>query len=192
VSDHGFARQEKILRPSVLLRQNGLITLDPQNRVASWRAQALTFGGGAYIYLQDSKDAEAAARVRDLFSPLAGTPGSGIARVLSRDDIAALGGDPQACLALEAADGFGFGGGAAGESMVPAPSPGIHGFPPDNAAMNSSFIAVGRGIRRGPIESARIVDIGPTIARWLGLAMKDVEGKPLAIFSSAENPPARR
>jgi len=188
VSDHGFARQEKILRPSVLLRESGLITLDAQNRVASWRAQASTFGGGAYIYLHDAKDAESAARVRELFSTRAAQPASGVARVLSQNEIAALGGDPQAFLALEAAEGFGFGGGVAGDAVASAPIPGIHGFPPDNPKMNASLLITGPGVRRGSIDGARLVDIGPTVARWLGFSMKDVEGKPLAVFPPA--PPA--
>jgi predicted AlkP superfamily pyrophosphatase or phosphodiesterase len=183
VSDHGFVRQEKILRPSVLLRENGLITLDAQNRVASWRAQALTFGGGAYIYLHDADDSATAQRVGELFSPLAGQPTSGIARVLSREEIAALGGDPEAFLALEAAEGFGFGGGATGDAVASAPTPGIHGFPPDRPAMNASLLITGPGVRPGPVEGARLVDIAPTVARWLGLTMKDVEGKPLDVIS---------
>jgi predicted AlkP superfamily pyrophosphatase or phosphodiesterase len=185
VSDHGFARQEKILRPSVLLREDGLIALDAQNRVASWRAQALTFGGGAYIYLRDPNDADAAGRVRGIFSALAEQPGSGIARVLSRGEIGALGGDPQAFLALEAAGGFGFAGGVTGDAVASAPTPGIHGFPPDRPVMNSSLLIVGPGVRRGPMEGARLVDIAPTVARWLGFSMKEVEGRPLDIVETS-------
>ena len=190
VSDHGFARQEKVVRPSVLLRERGLITLDAQNRVASWQAQAITFGGGAYIYLHDPKDESTAARVRELFSPLAAQPASGIARMLSHDEIAGLGGDPQAFLALEAADGFGLTAGVTGEAIAPAPNPGIHGFPPDRPTMNASLVVTGPGVRPGRIEGARLVDIGPTVARWLGITMKDVEGKPLEAVG-APNPSAR-
>ncbi len=182
VSDHGFARQEKVVRPSALLHAAGLIALDAQNRVVNWRAQAATFGGGAYIYLRDPNDAEAAARTRDLFTGQVAQPGSGIARVLSREDIVTLGGDPQAFLALEAADGFGFAGGVTGDPIAPAATPGIHGFPPDRPVMNSSLILVGPGIRPGRIDGARMVDIAPTVAAWLGLNMKDAEGKPLVVF----------
>ena len=190
VSDHGFTRQEKVLRPSVLLRESGLIALDAQNRVASWRAQALTFGGGAYIYLRDANDADVAARVNELFSALAAKPASGIARVLSREAIAALGGDPQAFLALEAADGFGFGGGVTGDAVIPATTPGIHGFPPDRDAMNASLLITCPGVRRGPLAGARVIDIAPSVARWLGLTMANIEGNPLNAVP--EGNPAQR
>jgi predicted AlkP superfamily pyrophosphatase or phosphodiesterase len=183
VSDHGFSRQGKVVRPGVLLRERGLVTLDEKNRVASWRAQTLTSGGSAYIYLHDPDDRETAGRVRELFSALAEQPGSGIRRLLSREEIIALGGDPQAFVAIEAADGFGFAGGVSGESIGPAPGPGLHGFPPDREIMNASLILNGPGVPTGKIEGARLVDIAPTVARWLGLRLENVEGKPLVVLA---------
>ena len=91
----------------------------------------------------------------------------------------ALGGDPNAFLALEPADGFGLAAGVAGEAIGPATTPGIHGFPPDREMMNASLILNGPGVQPGKIEGARLVDIAPTIAQWLGLRLEHVEGKPL-------------
>ena len=179
VSDHGFTRQEKMVRPGVLLRQHGLITLDEKGKVSAWRAAAASSSGSAYIYLHDPADLDAARSVRELFAPLAGQPGSGIRRVLGPEEIAALGGDSQAILAIEPADGFGIAGGVSGEFIVPALTPGIHGLPPDREMMNASLIANGPGVHPGKIEGARLVDIAPTVALWLGLRLEHAEGTPL-------------
>lgn len=39
----------------------------------------------------------------------------------------------------------------------------------------------GPGIRQGPISGARLIDIAPTVARWLAVDIGDVDGAPLAI-----------
>ncbi len=191
VSDHGFTREEKSVRPSVLLNQKGLITLDEKGRVASWRAAASISTGSAYIYLHDPADRDAASSARELFASLAGKPGSGIRRVLSPDEIAAVGGDPQAILAIEPAEGFGFAGGFTGDAIAPPTTTGIHGFPPDREFMNSSLIFAGPGVRPGKIEGVRMVDIAPTVARWLGLRLENVEGKSLPAVAAprSEAPP---
>ena len=179
VSDHGFTRCEKVLRPGVLLRQHGFITLDEKGRVQSWRASVAASAGSAYIYLHDPADRDTAAGVRALFEPLAGKPGSGIRRILSQSDIEELGGDSGAFLALEAEDGYALVGGVSGEPTGPAITPGIHGFPPDREMMYSSLILDGPGVAPGKLEGVRMVDFAPTVAEWLGLRMEHTEGKPL-------------
>jgi hypothetical protein len=42
-------------------------------------------------------------------------------------------------------------------------------------------VAAGPGIAPGTvIERLRLIDIAPTVARWLGLEMEEVEGRPIA------------
>ena len=189
VSDHGFARQEKLVRPGVLLRQAGLISVDEKTHATVWRAAALSAGGTAFIYLHDPQDREAAKIATEALTPLAGKPDSGIRRVLTHDEVVAMGGDKQALLAVEAADGFGFGGGFAGDAFVPATSPGLHGFPPDREAMNSSLIIDGPGVLAGAIEGARLVDIAPTVAQWLNFRMENAQGRPLITASTSQKSP---
>jgi predicted AlkP superfamily pyrophosphatase or phosphodiesterase len=183
VSDHGFWKQARMVRPGVLLRQKGLITLDEktQRRVVDWKAQVLANSGSAYIYVKDAGDTDTRRTVAETFQSLLGKPDSGIARVFNADQIVAMGGDPAAFLALEPAEGFGFGGGAYGEYFAEIPHPGIHGFPPDREEMLSSLIVYGPSIAAGKIEHARMIDIGPTLAQLLGLRLEKAEGKPLAL-----------
>lgn len=183
LSDQGFARQERVVRPAVLLRQKGLITLDEktQKKITDWKAQILSSSGSAYIYLKDPADTETQRSVKQIFLPLAGKPGSGIARVLTAEEIAALGGDPDAFLALEAADGFGFARDVTGDYETSAATPGLHGFPPDNDAMRSSLLCYGPAIAAEKISNARMIDIAPTVAQWLGLRLEKAEGSPLPV-----------
>jgi predicted AlkP superfamily pyrophosphatase or phosphodiesterase len=183
LSDHGFASQARVVRPAVLLRQKDLITLDEktQKKVTGWKAQILSSGGSAYIYIKDDNDAETKRIVQEIFQPLAGKPGSGIARVLTAEEIAAMGGDSAAFLALEPAEGFGFVRDVTGEYETDAPRPGLHGFPPDRDAMRSSLLFYGPRIVPGRIEDARLIDIGPTVARMLGLRLEKAEGTPLGV-----------
>ena len=55
-----------------------------------------------------------------------------------------------------------------------------HGYLPTNPKMFTSLVLSGRGIRQGAtIGHVRSLDVAPTIARLLGIEMKDVEGKVL-------------
>jgi arylsulfatase A-like enzyme len=55
-----------------------------------------------------------------------------------------------------------------------------HGYLPTNPKMFTSLVLSGRGIKKGAtIGHVRSLDVAPTIARLLGLEMKDVEGRVL-------------
>ncbi len=55
-----------------------------------------------------------------------------------------------------------------------------HGYLPTNPKMFTSLVLSGRGIRKGAtIGHVRSLDVAPTIARLLGIEMKDVEGRVL-------------
>jgi predicted AlkP superfamily pyrophosphatase or phosphodiesterase len=177
VSDHGFTRAERQLRPGVLLREAGLVTLSPDGHPASWRAVVTTHGGLAHLYARDGRPDE----LRRLFDPLAGVPGSGIARVYSAAEIQAHGGDPRATLAIGAAEGFVFTAGYQGEATAPAGKPGHHGFDPGLPAMRASLLITGGAIAPGRLDGARLVDVAPTVARWLGLSLPTATGRPLPV-----------
>ena len=57
---------------------------------------------------------------------------------------------------------------------------GTHGHDPTPAYMHATFVAAGTGIKPGvKLTTVRNTDIAPTIARLLGLEMKDVDGRVL-------------
>ena len=86
-------------------------------------------------------------------------------------------------LVLVAGDGFAFDGLAKGEPVTDVPAgstPGAHGYLSTDADMHAILIVSGAGVKRGVIvPQARTIDIAPTIAQWLGLALPDAEGRVL-------------
>lgn len=181
VSDHGFAPVSQSFRPGVLLAQKGLITLDAHNRPTEWRAFEIIDGASAYIYVKDKNDDATRQTLLDTFQPLAGKPRTGIRRIATHDQIVAMGGDPEAFLALEAADEFTLAFGYTGDALGPASVAGAHGYFPDRPEMRASLLLYGPAIGAGKIENARLIDVAPTVARWLGLKLTKAEGRPLDI-----------
>jgi predicted AlkP superfamily pyrophosphatase or phosphodiesterase len=181
VSDHGFAPISQSLRPGILLRDHGLVTLNEQNHPTSWKASVISNGGSAYIYVKDANDDATRHALLDIFQPLAGAEASGIRRVATHAEIAAMGGDPDAFLALEAADGTGFVGGYMGNLKEPSKRGGTHGYFPDRPEMRASLLVYGPAIGAGKIDNARLIDVGPTVANWLGFDLPKAEGAALAI-----------
>jgi predicted AlkP superfamily pyrophosphatase or phosphodiesterase len=178
-SDHGFAGVKRRLRPGVLLREAGLVHVNDKNEPVDWKAVVVPSGGSAYVYLQAPDDAATSESVRKVFADQLKLANSGLARIYEGDGIAAAGGDPHAFLALEAAEGAYFASGYVGPYETPAAIAATHGYDPERPAMQASLLVLGAGVPKGPLDGARLIDIAPTIAGWLGLSMSDVDGRAL-------------
>jgi predicted AlkP superfamily pyrophosphatase or phosphodiesterase len=184
VSDHGFAASHTELRPAVLFREAQLIEVDAAGKPKAWKAGIQANGGSAYVYLARPGDATTGRAVRALLEPHVG-PGKPIKRMVGPAEIAAIGGDPEAFLALDAADGYVFQEGTSGAWLkTPSGARGHHGWFPDNTAMRASFIAHGPGIRPGALGEVRLLDVAPTVARWLGVPLPDATGKPIDLATA--------
>jgi hypothetical protein len=105
--------------------------------------------------------------------------------VYTQEEIRRRGGDPRAYLALEAATGFSFSRAYHGEFISRSANGGAHGYDPERPDMHASLLATGPGIVPGMMDRARLIDVAPTIARWLGLKLEKAEGKPLPIIAPA-------
>jgi Type I phosphodiesterase / nucleotide pyrophosphatase len=170
VSDHGFARSatRTLVKPGVLLAERGLIERGPDGKISSWKATVQANGGTAYVYLARPSDPATATAVRAALAPLTTGKDAAVSRIIAGEDLAAMGGDPEALFALEAAEGISFADGTSGPLRTPASSPGQHGWPPDQAAMRASFLAFGPAVVPADLGGLRLVDVAPTTARWLG------------------------
>ncbi|HET8546697.1 MAG TPA: ectonucleotide pyrophosphatase/phosphodiesterase [Bryobacteraceae bacterium] len=173
VSDHGFKTVRKQIRPNSVLRQKGL----------SDRAIVMSEGGSAIVYIQGD-----AAPVRAALQGI-----EGVDRIIDPAEYARWGfptpqhDDRMGELVLAARDGYSFFGASDGEAVVTLPNPtGAHGYLSDDPEIYGIFVASGAGIRAGArIDTARTIDIAPTIARLLGLKMGNIEGRALdAIFTA--------
>lgn len=183
VADHGFAAVEKSLRPNVLLRREGLLTVEG-NRIASARVHVIPEGGIGMVYLTDPATAEADREaVRRLFQGA-----EGIAAVLEPADFARYhlpspkDHPGMADLILAAKDGYAIAGTATGDAfVVPNDIPtGSHGYLSTEPKMNALFVASGLGIRAGATpEEIDNADLAPTVARLLDVRLEGASGRVL-------------
>ncbi len=187
VADHGFTRTTKAIRPNVLLREAGLLSLGPKPRIVDARVNVVPEGGIGLVYCNHRGDVDAdRKRVQAMFQEL-----EGVAGILTPDQFAEHGmphpreyaQSPD--LILVAKDGYGVSGSAEGETFVTSQeagriSLGSHGFLATYPRMNALCVLSGRGIRRGAIvPTAENISIAPTAAKLLGLENYQADGKPL-------------
>ena len=176
-ADHGFATIDKQVNLAPVFADLGdAVTLHPQ---------------GWSLYVERTPQFDAARHqpaLDEAFRKAAGLPG--VARVVRSTEFHALGiptydespyiagqdfvlGDVDTFLTADP--------GNASTAPVPLNPPShSHGYLPTHPKMFTSVVLSGAGIRRGAtIGHVRSIDIAPTIARLLGLEMKDVEGRVL-------------
>lgn len=177
VSDHGFMRTDHRVNLFAPFVQNGWIQFGAPNpltgapNVKSWKASIWPAGGMGAVMLKDPADAALRQQVESLLHRLAADPANGIARILSGDEAARLGGFPDAAFVVELAPGYQLGYAFTGALVTDAPSTGMHGYMPDRPEMRASFFAFGAGV--APHHSVGVVDmrqIAPTVASLLGVA----------------------
>ena len=196
MSDHGFRAYTTQIRPNVILARAGLIKVreekDAAGRaraaVAEWRAFASTTGGSCAVMLRDPNDKDALTRALAAFAAHAGVGrGAGgkkqvVLRVLNQREVGRAGANPKAAFMLEAAEGYSFDARLDGEPIVEGERRGQHGYLPTTPDYRASFIASGAGIDRGEdLGEIRMIDIGPTIARALGLTLRHADGRALKL-----------
>lgn len=188
VSDHGFLPVSKQIHPGVILARQGLIRVRQEKDaqagektvITDWRAVPYVNGASCAIILRDPKDEEAYQRVLLYFKAFANGEGRGRLRVLEGGEVNRLRTNPNAALILEAEEGYCFGNNYTGEAITSTKLRGQHGFLPSR--YYTSFIASGAGVgRRGSLGTIRLIDEGPTIARVLGLKLRDAEGRALTL-----------
>jgi len=180
LGDHGFADEKHRVAPNVLLAQDGLITLK-DGKVRDWKAFTQHTGGSAGVYVKDPQDTATVKRVHALLQEHAvDASGTRLYQIIEKDQLVKLGGPPNAVFYLEGELGIMFSGAVTGGFFRPATLQGNHGYMPTKPGLQTGFIVAGRGVKKGVVlESIRLVDVAPTVARFLGVELKDTDGHAL-------------
>lgn len=186
VSDHGFVPVDTDIRPNVALRQAGLLDASTETKngetkevLRSYEAITWKAGGSAAIMGRRGREEPTASRVKDLFRKLAADPESHIGAVLDGERVEREGGFPGAIVVLQAAAGGTFSERFDPPLTAPSHYKGAHGHSPDLPEMGATLVLWGDGVRAGDLGNVTMLDIAPTLAALLGLAMPSAEGKPL-------------
>jgi predicted AlkP superfamily pyrophosphatase or phosphodiesterase len=181
VSDHGFRRVSRQFNPRVLLRSLGYLTYNDRGELADWRVYARISGGTFALVAKDPSDATAITEATAFFEQVAAEPRFGIAQLYSGDEARQAGGFPGAFLVGEAADDFLMGSASSGPLVTPSGSKGAHGYHPSRPDQLASLLLSGKGIAKARRdETARLIDVAPTVAHLLGFTMPTARGTVLA------------
>ncbi|PPK87162.1 putative AlkP superfamily pyrophosphatase or phosphodiesterase [Neolewinella xylanilytica] len=169
--DHGFVDIHSTLAPNVLLKENDLIGEEG----AAWTAKFHTSGAAAFLHLNDPEDTESVDRVRQLLSELPESQQQ-LFRIVERDELATVGADPHAVLAIAPEEGISLSSRVDGP-LLGAGSGGTHGFFPEHANIHTGFIAYGgKAEERTVLKQMNLTDIAPVIAEILGFSFTDAQG----------------
>jgi predicted AlkP superfamily pyrophosphatase or phosphodiesterase len=182
-SDHGFYPIEKDIRPNVVLREAGLVTVEKSN-VTKRAAWCVAQGGGCMVYILDDKNR--AEIKKTLTKKLGGL--EGVAAVIETPEqferlgLADRRRDPRAPdFWLSAKSGYSFTESTAGDVVAPRSTRGgTHGYLPGGRDMQGTLVLSGRGIKPGTkLPETSNTNVAPTLARLLGLEMPSATGKVL-------------
>jgi hypothetical protein len=138
-------------------------------------------GGSAHVYVLDGDVAATGERLRERFGALPGI------------DVVAAGGFPslglpalhehpaQGDLVLVAAPGFQITSHATDEAAAASPRYlATHGHDPRYPELGAALVMAGPGVRSGAtLGDVAMVDVAPTAARMLGVALPGAEGRVL-------------
>ena len=172
VSDHGFKGYTNEIRPAVALDAAGL----------SKAAYVLPEGGTGYLYLNPTNTADVLPKIIQVMKSV-----EGIEDVITSDRFAALGlplpgKDPQMFdLLLTAKASYSFSGATGGPVTAAVPQQaGSHGYLASDPDLDAIFIASGYGVKPGAkLDRVTSIDVGPTIAKLLGIELPAAKGKAL-------------
>jgi predicted AlkP superfamily pyrophosphatase or phosphodiesterase len=182
VSDHGFARTDKEVNLNAALHDAGLIELNDQGKVKSWRAFAWYGGGCAGVMIRDSSDNEARTKAGEAMQRLKADPSSGVRAVIDQTSSRRVDGFPEAAFVVAVRPPYRLGNKLQGPVTVQAKPSGTHGYLPDVREMDSSFFIAGPGIRAGTdLGQIDMRDIAPTLAALLGVPLSTAERKALPL-----------
>jgi predicted AlkP superfamily pyrophosphatase or phosphodiesterase len=183
-TDHGFKKVQNYLYANVALKKAGLLRTAGAI-VAQCDAFVGTQGGIAFVYITDpARRAELLPKLKALFAQT-----EGVDRVLDAATEAHALGMPTPAeneamgeLILFPKAGYAFSANATGDAVTgPAVNyGGTHGYPSSDPELDGIFIAQGAGIRRGvKLDRVRNLDVAPTIARLLDVALPTADGRPM-------------
>lgn len=184
VADHGFRVVRKRINANAWLKARGLLA--SQGGAVRCDVWAVPEGGSALVYVTNpGRRNELTPKLKAALERL-----EGVAKVYDSKDFPELGlpvperHEQMADLLLAAKPSYAFAGGLEEPVVADVPAgttPGAHGYMASDSAMDTFFIAWGKGIRRGVrLEGVRNLDVAPTVAQMLGLKMEGVSGRELS------------
>lgn len=181
VSDHGSLNTDHNINPNALLYREGLITLDDSHNVVDYKAYSQRAGGCSEIRLKDASDTETYKKVYNLLKGLEHDESSGVAKILTREELSQRRAFPLASFAIIAKKGYEI----VDHILTDYHSKDIrqaaqHGFDEDYDEMRAIFCLAGVDIpAHKALSDAELIDVAPTLAGIMGFELLQAEGRDL-------------
>ncbi|MBS4188943.1 alkaline phosphatase family protein [Bacillus sp. FJAT-49705] len=193
LGDHSALDENKAVQLNVIFKEKNLISVNANGKIIDWKAYCKSCDGSAYIYLKNKDDVETNQFVRSILEELIVDPTNGIESLITGEEAGKKGADPACAFMIEARNGFYFHEEHLGEFIHQITNEDVlpskkytfasHGYSPEKQEYKTIFLASGRGIRQNEvIPSMRLIDIGPTLARLLGLDLGQTDGEVIEDF----------
>jgi predicted AlkP superfamily pyrophosphatase or phosphodiesterase len=187
LGDHSSLDEDKIINLNVLLRQKGYIDVDDKGKISDYKAIIKNCDGSAYLYVKDRKNTSFIKEINVLIDNF-NRENKCIEAIYTSVEARNLGADPNCALMLEAKKGYYFLNDIEGEIIrkilpnevgrVPHLTKSTHGYLPFKQDYTTVFMASGKGIKKGVlVDKMSLVDEAPTMAKLLGIKLKDTDGR---------------
>ncbi len=173
VSDHGMAPAHTLLDANVLLRDKGLLAVDPKGKILAQGTSAYAVAGGGTInvYLAPGHE-DLPATLRDLFMGWTVNGERPVERVLTRKEAAAVQLDSpnSGDVIVFLREGYTSGNRLRdGKVSSPPNTLGVHGYLNTYADMQGIYLALGPGIDHGNAGTVQSPEVAGRVAAWLGI-----------------------
>lgn len=177
VSDHGTLDNTHNIFPNVLFVKAGLIKVNQQGTITDWKVFSQRAGGISEIRLAPTTTDEERQKVEQILEGLVADDESGIFAVLDNEGAQERGGFPEADYILIAKKGYEIRDEADGDYMrTELAQKAQHGYNEEYPEMRASFFIKGPAIKAQELDTVRLIDVAPTLAACMGVALPDAEG----------------
>lgn len=197
LGDHSALDEDKVIHLNAVFKEENLFSVNKSGRIVDWKAYCHSCDGSAYIYMRNQKDHETKKMVETILNELLLDEANGIERVLTGEEACIRGADPKCTYMLEARYGYYFHDDHQCNYIEHIEKKDViqkrytyasHGYSPEKANYTTFFLISGKGIRNnGHIPFMRLIDIGPTLARLLGLNIGKTDGEIVEKFLDSSN-----
>lgn len=188
LGDHAALDENKAVKVNVIFRNQNLITVNSRGKVTEWKAYCKGCDGSAYIYLKNPHDNNVRDQVENVLYELMKDSKNGIEKIITGKVAGEKGADPSCTYMIEAALGYYFLEDHEGEYIEHVLLENrhlhqkymlaSHGYSPEKENYTTFFLISGKGVQQNvEIPFMHLVDIGPTLARMLGLNLGQTDGK---------------
>lgn len=190
LGDHGFADVDYKVCLNTAFVKDGLIEVDQNGEIKSWKAYSNYCDGSVQVKINNPSDKATFEKVKEILLNMESSDKYGIKKFYSREEASNKKVVGEFDFMLEAEDGYYFDNDWTAPEIVskveksssranePDYFAATHGYDPMRKDYRTFFAAYGQGIKRGSfINEINLVDEGPTMAKILGLCMKDVDGR---------------